>query len=681
VGQFGVAIGALASRLGKTKNNSFWNDSLESIGISGFSDFLITRNIHHFLDEMRSIISAWKCGQVEKIVFPADLSANLTLISSQIGLNSVEKSIFGFSVLLHTEPIIRSFAEEFGPVSAVSVARILANILELPLGEVEAALEPTGALAKSGILTIDHIGSGDLHTRIDLLTRSFPNRMVKSQKSITSLLSGFIAQSPQAEFELSKFEHLQANAKILKAHITSSLIKKSRGVNILIYGSPGVGKTQFTRALAASLQIELLEVCVARANKSAMAPSARMRAYMLGQSIYSNTKSLFLFDECEEIFCNDKFVIESDDQSDMPRKSWINALLEGNEVPTIWVCNSIDAFDAAYIRRMDMCINIGNPSKADRKVSFDQSYGEQFSPEFIDQIVQCEHVTPAMMSKTANILESMRDVSSSEQELQTIATDCINQKLKAIGRHALKLSGSSAFDFDPDLINSGLNLRAIATNLTAHKQGRICIYGPAGTGKTAFGSWLAQELDLPHLVFKPSDLLGKFVGESEKRIAHAFSKAQSEGAILQFDEVDSLLCARTAEMKSWEVSLVNEMLTQMEAFEGIFIASTNLFEHLDEAALRRFDLNVKFDFLTQQTACEFFRQLCSKSGFGEASVESERHVCAMGNLTPGDFSQLLRQHRFNPITSQQDAVSRLSSAVGLKRAGRQSIGIGFLKAA
>ena len=348
---------------------------------------------------------------------------------------------------------------------------------------------------------------------------------------------------------------------------------------------------------------------------------------------------------------------------------------------TIWVCNSIDAFDAAYIRRMDMCINIGNPSKADRKVSFDQSYGEQFSPEFIDQIVQCEHVTPAMMSKTANILESMRDVSSSEQELQTIATDCINQKLKAIGRHALKLSGSSGFDFDPDLINSGLNLRAMSTNLTAHKQGRICIYGPAGTGKTAFGSWLAQELDLPHLVFKPSDLLGKFVGESEKRIAQAFSKAQTEGAILQFDEVDSLLCARTAEMKSWEVSLVNEMLTQMEAFEGIFIASTNLFEHLDEAALRRFDLNVKFDFLTQQTAGEFFRQLCSMSGLGEATVESEWHVCAMENLTPGDFSQLLRQNRFNPITSQQDAVSRLSSAVGLKRTGRQQRSIGFLKAA
>ena len=49
--------------------------------------------------------------------------------------------------------------------------------------------------------------------------------------------------------------------------------------------------------------------------------------------------------------------------------------------------------------------------------------------------------------------------------------------------------------------------------------------------------------------------------------------------------------------RSWEVTGVNEMLTQMESFAGIFIASTNLRDNLDQAALRRFDLKIKFDFL------------------------------------------------------------------------------------
>lgn len=87
------------------------------------------------------------------------------------------------------------------------------------------------------------------------------------------------------------------------------------------------------------------------------------------------------------------------------------------------------------------------------------------------------------------------------------------------------------------------------------------------------------------------------IGVAEKNMAKMFQDAANEGAVLLLDEADTFLQDRKGAQRSWEISAVNEMLTQMESFEGIFIASTNLMSSLDEAALRRFDLKMRFDYL------------------------------------------------------------------------------------
>ena len=119
------------------------------------------------------------------------------------------------------------------------------------------------------------------------------------------------------------------------------------------------------------------------------------------------------------------------------------------------------------------------------------------------------------------------------------------------------------------------------------KSGRLCLYGPPGTGKTAYGRWLAEQLDMPLLVKRASDLMSMYVGQNEKNIALAFNEAANDGALLLIDEVDGFLQDRKGAQRGWEVSLVNEMLAQMESFPGVLIASTNLMEGLDTAGLRR----------------------------------------------------------------------------------------------
>ena len=81
-------------------------------------------------------------------------------------------------------------------------------------------------------------------------------------------------------------------------------------------------------------------------------------------------------------------------------------------------------------------------------------------------------------------------------------------------------------------------------------------------------------------------------------MARMFAEAQTEEAVLLLDEADSFLRSRRMAERNYEVTEVNEMLQGMERYAGIFICTTNLFEELDEAALRRFTFKIRFRPLT-----------------------------------------------------------------------------------
>ena len=228
--------------------------------------------------------------------------------------------------------------------------------------------------------------------------------------------------------------------------------------------------------------------------------------------------------------------------------------------------------------------------------------------------------------------------------------------------------------YDPAFIHADADLTAVAAGLAASRSGRICLYGPPGTGKTAYGRWLAEQMGAPLLVKRASDLMSPYVGENERNIARAFREAQSEGAVLLIDEVDSFLQDRREAQRGWEVSLVNEMLTQMESFPGVFIASTNLMDGLDQAALRRFDLKVKFGFLRPEQAQELLRRHCAQLNLAIPQPDLLSRLKRLDRLTPGDFAAAMRQHRFRPIESTTALVAALEAECAVKEGARPTVG-------
>ena len=173
---------------------------------------------------------------------------------------------------------------------------------------------------------------------------------------------------------------------------------------------------------------------------------------------------------------------------------------------------------------------------------------------------------------------------------------------------------------------------------------------------------------------KGSDLLSKWVGESEQNIARAFRRAEAEHAILFFDEVDGLLQDRSGADHSWEITQVNELLQQMENFDGVMVAATNFSKNLDAAVMRRFTFKLEFGYLDDAGKRLFFeRMFKSKLGDDEFAELKE-----LRNLAPGDF-RTVRQEQFylGCEVTNADRVAALKEECAIKKDGVHSARIGF----
>ena len=119
--------------------------------------------------------------------------------------------------------------------------------------------------------------------------------------------------------------------------------------------------------------------------------------------------------------------------------------------------------------------------------------------------------------------------------------------------------------FDYKMVNCNQDLKELTDKLKEAdtKQYGILLYGVSGSGKSHYAQWLAQELKMPFIKKRCSDLIDKFVGESEKRIRAAFEEAKEKKAVLLFDEADSFLFDRKYADREHEVMSVNEFLTAL----------------------------------------------------------------------------------------------------------------------
>lgn len=610
-----------------------------------------------------------------RVELPRVLARNLDRLTRLIALTDVDREILAFVTLLKSDRLLDDTADGLGMLSSAKVHQVLAVLLNRPEAEIRHALSLNGTLGRTGLVTLERRGTNTLTSKIELLDEGLPDHLLSSDDdNLVSLLRDVVTQAPTPQLGLGDFEHMSRTLEILRPYLARALDTQRRGVNIFVHGSPGTGKTQLARVLAKELSCELLEVTGQDEDGDAVNGERRLRTYRFAQSFFANRRTLLVFDEAEDVF-NDGDSLFGRRSVAQTRKAWINNALEDNAVPTLWLSNSVRGLDPAFVRRFDMLFELPVPSKRYRQRIVSDSCKDLLSADAKSRIADCECLAPAVITRAVSVVEAIADQLPTARVPEALEY-LIGNTLIAQGHPPLSKPGAVVLPdtYNPEFIQSDVDLGAVAEGIARSRNARLCLYGPPGTGKSAYGHWLAERLDVPLHQKRASDLISKWVGGTEKNIARAFRQAEEEGALLLLDEVDSFLQDRRDARQSWEITEVNEMLTQMEHYNGVMIATTNLVKELDQAALRRFDFKVKFDFLRPKQAVELFRRYCAKWTLSAPRLEQFSRLMRLKNLTPGDFAAVARQQRLRPLRSAAELTDALAAECALKEGSRAAIG-------
>lgn len=597
------------------------------------------------------------------------MADNIARLSALAGLSEPECRILEFAVSIHCFALLDDAADFLGDLSSNKLIRVLSLVLDLQEREVRSAFSHNGSLAGSALVKLDN-QRACLRSKLDLLSSGFADTVMSSVADPVTLLQNVVVPGHPATLGFDDYIHVESELRILRPFLKSALGSRRPGVNILLYGTPGTGKSELSRILAWELACELFEVASEDEDHDPISGKARLKAYRAAQNFFSARQALLVFDEAEDVLTDEErfFMHERRRQA---CKGWVTRILETNPLPTIWISNSIQSVDQAVIRRFDIVIELPVPPKRQRERIVRMACGDILPEDSIRRIAESEKLSPAVITRAVSVVQSVRE-DLSDDKVPAAVEQLISSTLAAQGHPGIRRSDPAQLPkvYDPAYINADADLVSVAEGLTHSRAGRLCLYGPPGTGKTAFGQWLADRLAVPLNVKRASDLLSKWVGGTEQNIAQAFREAELDGALLLIDEVDSFLQDRRRAQHSWEVTEVNEMLTRMESFPGFFIASTNLMDGLDQAALRRFDLKVRFDFLRADQAWLLFNRQCETLALGKPGANLKTRLARLVILTPGDFAAVVRQDRFSPLKNPSSFVDALEKECLVKENGQ-----------
>lgn len=593
-------------------------------------------------------------------IVPSILSSNIERLGQQLSLSEVEMQLLEFVVMVHNEFQLVETLETINGRGSLRLTYVLSIVLDVSIKAIEKVLNPNAKLISTGLVVVERNSRYRISHALSVFSEDFARHISTVKAEPEELLKSSIRRARATTLKLSDYQHVQPMLDVLLPYLEQVKKTGRKGVNIFVYGQPGTGKTELARMLADALNLDLFEVATDDPSGRPADSIQRLSAYRVGQGIFSGQKALMVFDEAEDVFSETVSFFQK--STAHQHKGWMNHLLENNAVPTIWLSNE-SGLDPAFIRRFDMVFELPVPPRRQRRRILQEHGGGMLDERTMARFAEAEALSPAVIERVCAVLSTLEQTS----EMRNVSfAHMVNATLKAQGhKEAPAVSSLLPTVYDTAFVNTNTPLDTLAQGIAEAQSARLCFYGPPGTGKTAYAHWLANALDKPLLVKRASDLMGKYVGENEKNIAHAFRQAQQENAVLLIDEVDSFLQERRAAKQHWQVSMVNEMLTRMESFEGVFIASTNLMDDIDAAALRRFDLKLEFDYLTALQIQQLFQRYCQELGLASDAKAGAR-VKSLQHLTPGDFAAVARQHKFRPLATAWQLVEALTEEVACK---------------
>lgn len=430
---------------------------------------------------------------------------------------------------------------------------------------------------------------------------------------------------------LEDFSHVRDSLALAQRFLESDS-RDPGASHVLLVGPPGTGKTTCAVLIAREMGRQVAAVAVEDGDGDQLIDPMRLSDYRLKQALFKvrSEKTLIVFDEAESIFHAPLFPWMN--SGFLSSKARITSLMDDAPVSTVWIANDTNEWDPAFLRRFGLIVRIENPPLKARKEQLQNICASlNLTEGFMDELAR-RKLPVSLISRAIDIVSP----DQAEEEIRTV----VNGYLSALGEPPIAgVRDRTLPPFDAAYLNLSVPVSKIFSALDHAESLRFLFSGPPGSGKTELARQIADHSGKELLDVKASELLDKYVGETEKHIASIFSKAAVDGSVLLIDEADSMLRSRVGAVASWEVSQVNELLVHIESFSGILILGTNFVDALDEALIRRMDFKVKFLALRLQQRIDLFLHVLHHHGCEETELEDGilRELTEMDKLVVGDY--------------------------------------------
>jgi SpoVK/Ycf46/Vps4 family AAA+-type ATPase len=635
---------------------------------------------------------------------------NIDALAGLLQLNQAERALLLYGTLARYQRELRSILVEFKVNNAPEAYAVIAEVAGVNASDVGEALRAGSRLERIGLVD-NLISEHNITDLADLMkvSEKLPPVLMREYRDQAELMAVFTRPSTKSLLDLSDFAFVEEEAKMLCALMRNAVARKEVGVNVLLYGPPGTGKTELAKVAAQAAGLELFEVEYADRDGNSLSGRDRYRSLQIAQVFLKGSEqSALLFDEVEDVFppisSEAAQLLARAEQVAAPSngsvsgKAWVNQILESNAVPTVWVTNRIEQIDPAFRRRFAYHLELKSPPPGAREGLVRKTLEGVNVPEsFVAKLTARKGLTPAqirtavrfadLVSAQRNDGTPRREIGGGEGESAPSLESLIERQLRnadlALGsRKGSRMVRSAVTQYDLALLNveSRFEVPRIVAALQARGHGSLCFFGAPGTGKSALAEHIASTLGRPIMIRQASELMSKYIGETEQNMAAMFEEAESENAVLLLDEADSFLQDRRGAQRTYEVTEVNEMLQGMERYRGIFICTTNLFDRIDQAALRRFSFKILFKPLSaQQREMMFVAEALAGDG-ASLSAEMRARLALLGQLCPGDFAAVKRQAVI--LGADLDALeflAQLEAEHRVKPEVREARNMGFLQ--
>jgi SpoVK/Ycf46/Vps4 family AAA+-type ATPase len=586
---------------------------------------------------------------------PVRIAQNIDMLAKVLGLNAAERTLILCASLAKVTRDLRPILVDCKAASAAEAHAMLGEVAKVSANDIAVAMKPGGRLESLSLIDspIAEHNITDLGDLMRLSDRLLPI-LQEQYDNEAAMMAAFTKPAKPSELTLADYPHVEDDARYLAAMLKAATARAEKGVNVLIYGAPGTGKTEFAKVISALSGAELYEVeCFDREGQS-LTGKERYRSLQVSQSfLKGRSNTVLLFDEVEDVFPTNPsemlnmFLSDEQQRGSVNGKAWVNQTLESNPIPTIWISNSINQIDPAYRRRFQFHLELKNPPQQVRaNITRKHLSGLDVSNEFVEKLAERRTLTPAQIHAAARFAQLTHgEVDDSVEALVLKQLDRSDAALgfKEEDRESKFRPLVTTYDMSLLNIESRHPVEKMIDAIRKKSKASLCFYGMPGTGKTALGEHIAKSIERPLIIKKASDLVSKYVGETEQNMASMFKEATTEKAVLLLDEADSFLQARAMAQRSYEVTEVNEMLQQMERFEGVFVCTTNLIDRIDEAALRRFTFKIQFKPLTREQREKMFATEALDGDASRITQKVRDGLAKLDMLTPGDFAAVKRQ--------------------------------------